>query len=322
MGLTDQGVEPFRVGFLGGETIASINLEKPGAEAKRIADSPRRTDRLVGEHGHAAGRVIRHGAHGLERFKDSWIDVGVIEFVLAIAREEPVEAIFDEMLVRGISEGAANEHTGAISDIGRDDFFGQRLPVELSEHDVDGVGEIFLRVDQRAVEVKDDKANGFSRDGIQNVQHESSLTGLFDGLDGNRSDALHFPFSAPEQNQAHQCYCAFSANEGDENALPLKMRVNGEEPGEWNFENPEAKEIHIGRSDRIACSVECLQQDHDIGVGDVATTKNTESDRADGDDLGIMHKELENGSRKEEKEDSDGSQKDHVVETRAPDGLL
>src|SRR5271170_4846133 len=117
MGLSDQSIEPFRVGLFGGKTIAAINLEEPGAEAKRIADSPRRNNWLVGEHGHVAGRAIRQGPHGSERLEDSGIDVSVIELVLAIPSEESVETIFDEMLVLRISEGTANEHAGSVSDI-------------------------------------------------------------------------------------------------------------------------------------------------------------------------------------------------------------
>src|ERR1700722_11821048 len=78
--LSNQGEQSFGVRFLGHEAIAPVRAKKIRAEAKRLTDRQRGTDRLVGEHRHGSRRACRLEPQAIERWKNPRINVGLVEF--------------------------------------------------------------------------------------------------------------------------------------------------------------------------------------------------------------------------------------------------
>jgi hypothetical protein len=78
------------------------------------------------------------------------------------------DAVFD-------GEGAADEHGSAVSDEAGDDGEVEGRAAHVLEGGVDAVGEVAGGVDEGAVEIEDDEADGLSGDGAEDAEHKSSL---------------------------------------------------------------------------------------------------------------------------------------------------
>lgn len=173
VGFGHQGLGPERVRFLGFEAIAAVSLEEMLGETESGEDVAGGADGFVGEDGHLAGAAVANGSL-LERFGDSSVNHGGIELVVAIIEEEEIEGLLNERGVGGIAESAADEHGGAVADVGVDDFERQFFAAEVAQHGVDRGGEVFLGIDQGAVEIKQNQLNFFERDGPKNAYHVTS----------------------------------------------------------------------------------------------------------------------------------------------------
>jgi len=77
--------------------------------------------------------------------------------------------------LHGRREGAADQHDGAVADVAGDHRIGQRLAFKLHQSGVDTVAEVSRRVDQRAIEVKDEQLQGLSGQRTKYANHVSSL---------------------------------------------------------------------------------------------------------------------------------------------------
>ena len=90
------------------------------------------------------------------------------------------------------------------------------------------------------------------------------------------SDLLPFPLASPKQKDAGYGDSSLGNDDGKEDSGGTKPLVQSEPPGQWNLEYPEAKEINNCRRDGIAGTVEGLQHDHPVRVGDVAITQDAQ----------------------------------------------
>src|SRR5216684_4035652 len=100
------------------------------------------------------------------------------------------------------------------------------------------------------------------------------------------SDLLDFPAATFEQDDADGGNEAFSDDDGPEDAAGVHTGGNRQEVGQRNFQEPEAEEIHNGGRDGVASAVE----------------------------------EMDNRFSEDHEEETDDTEKDHVVKASAPDG--
>src|SRR5437016_641119 len=78
--------------------------------------------------------------------------------------------------------------------------------------------------------------------------------------------------------------------------------------------------MHDGRCDGVASTVEGLEHDHAVGIGDVAVTQNAQAGDGKRDDERIVGKETNDRLGKDDEKDADDAEKEHVVKAGAPDG--
>src|SRR5271170_1604625 len=101
--------------------------------------------------------------------------MGVIELVFTVIVEEIAKRLLDKTFVIGVAQRAADQHSGAIADVGGDNVLRQLRTVEVNEHGIDRVHQVFSRIDKRAIEVEDQKAQRFNRNEMRSVGHNLSL---------------------------------------------------------------------------------------------------------------------------------------------------
>ena len=92
----------------------------------------------------------------------------------------------------------------------------------------------------------------------------------------------------------------------------------GEPPRKRNLKHPETEEVNDRRRNRIAGPIEGLQHHHGVGVADISAAQDAKRRRCNGHDSWIVNEETYRWRGKEDKEDADTSQKNHVVKTSAP----
>ena len=99
----------------------------------------------------------------------------MVEFVLAVVGEEKLQSLADEGIVDGLAaQSALDEDRRPIADIARDHVVGQFRALDVTQGGVDGMHQVEARVDQRAVEIKDDEFYGVRIKRTADTNHESS----------------------------------------------------------------------------------------------------------------------------------------------------
>ena len=89
------------------------------------------------------------------------VDGGVVEFVFAVVGEKKLQSLANGGFVDGVAaESALDEDWGAVADVAGDDVVGEGGASDVAKGGVDGMHEVEARVDQGAIEVKDDKLDG------------------------------------------------------------------------------------------------------------------------------------------------------------------
>src|SRR6266851_34238 len=134
------------------------------------------------------------------------------------------------------------------------------------------------------------------------------------------SDLLDFPAATFEQDDADGGNEAFSDDDGPEDAAGVHTGGNRQEVGQRNFQEPEAEEIHNGGRDGVASAVEGLEHDHAVGIADVAVAENSQAGNSQRNDERIAGEEMDNRFSEDHEEETDDTEKDHVVKASAPDG--
>jgi hypothetical protein len=103
-----------------------------------------------------------------EGFGNSGVNGGVVKFVGAVVSQEIVEGFVEEGFVFGIAEGAANEHGGAIANVGGDDFVGQFGALKVAKGGIHGMNEVEAGIYQSSIQVEYDELDGA---GIESTRH-------------------------------------------------------------------------------------------------------------------------------------------------------
>src|SRR5690242_8666325 len=135
-------------------------------------------------------------------------------------------------------------------------------------------------------------------------------------------DLLAFPAAAPEEQNSGSSDGAFRDDDRNVHTVRSQMPRDREEIRQGNLEQPEAEEMDPSGRYRIACTVEGLQHNHAVSVGNIAVTQNAQAGGSQRHNRRIVCEETNDGRGKDQKEDADAAKKKHVVEAGAPDRNL
>src|SRR5580704_7590643 len=111
-------------------------------------------DWLVGEHRHLSRRAVR-ALDRSQALPDALVDVSMVKFMYPVIGEKILQSVFQKLLVLGIAQGPSYQYWSAIPDVGRDNFVRQLGTAKMPQHGVDRVHQIEPRVNQSAIQVKD-----------------------------------------------------------------------------------------------------------------------------------------------------------------------
>ena len=137
------------------KTITTIHRSEMLVDAKSIEHCTTEVNGLV--------RQDRQFAVGepVKRVPNAGIEDGAIEHVRAVVRKEHLQACLNIRFGGLGPEGAPDQHQRAISDETSDLFFRQKRQVEFIANVINGCRQVFFRVDQRTVKIKDEnRAHG------------------------------------------------------------------------------------------------------------------------------------------------------------------
>ena len=147
------GVCAERIGLFCFKAVAAID----GAEIFRQAEPF--------QYAHAdPHRFVRQDSHGesremFEHFGDARIRARRIHFVIFVVREEKFQRSL-AFRFRGVfAQGPADELRRAMADVAGDGVFVQLLAAQFLQHGVHRVDQVALGIDERAVQIEDQRAN-------------------------------------------------------------------------------------------------------------------------------------------------------------------
>src|SRR5260370_31535362 len=123
-----------------------------------------------------------------------------------------------------------------------------------------------------------------------------------------------------EQDDADSGDGGFGDNDGPKSAAGVHEGGDRQVVGQGNFQEPEAEEIHNGGSDGVSRAVEGLEHDHSVGIADIAIAENAQAGDGQWNDERIAGKEMDDRFGEDDEEEANDAEKNHVVETGAPDG--
>src|SRR5713226_2870025 len=121
------------------------------------------------------------------------------------------------------------------------------------------------------------------------------------------SDLLALPPAAPEEDDADGGDGAFGDDDGPRDAAGAHAEGDCQKVSQGNLHQPEAEEIHNGRSDGISRAVEGLKHDHAVGIADVAVAENAQSGDGQRDDGGIAGEETDDRFGEEDEEETNAA---------------
>src|SRR5260370_1258121 len=134
------------------------------------------------------------------------------------------------------------------------------------------------------------------------------------------SDLLDFPAATFEQDDADGGNEAFRDENGPKDGAGVHTGGNRQEVGQRNFQEPEAEEIHNGGRGGVGGGVEGLEDEDAVGIGDVGVGENSQAGNSQRNDERIAGEEMDNRFSEDHEEETDDTEKDHVVKASAPDG--
>ena len=149
-----QGPRPQRIGLLGLETVAAITFTKNG---------PRPKASTICREGTLAcwtappSCAVGAGLQRAQRLVHAVVHIGVVQLVLAVVGQKKFQRLLHEASScwdRPEPAGPAWERRRPRK---KRSLFRQFRPPEVPQHGVDGVHQIEARIDQRAIEIKDDE---------------------------------------------------------------------------------------------------------------------------------------------------------------------
>lgn len=148
------GVRTQRIRFFGRETIAAVNSAKIFREAEPFQNAPADADRFVREDGHWKRRKL------LERFGNARVSAGGVHFVVFVVAEEILQSTLAFLFAGAAPQRASDELRRAVADVAGDGVLVQFFAAHLAEHRIDGENQVALGIDEGAVQVEDQRANG------------------------------------------------------------------------------------------------------------------------------------------------------------------
>lgn len=98
------------------ETVAAIDAKEVGSQAQALDQRLAEAHRLVGQDGHRQAGVVQ----AIERFSHAWINVGVIEHVLAVVVQKVTQGALDIGFARIRAERAAHQDRRPAADVSAD----------------------------------------------------------------------------------------------------------------------------------------------------------------------------------------------------------
>jgi hypothetical protein len=157
------------------EAVAAIHIAKVIGDAELMDNTAAHADRLIGVDSHW------HPLERIECFADAGIQNRVVEFVRGIILDEKFEAEHAIFLGRGAAQGSCDQCWSALSDVAENLLVRQRISAQLRERGVHGKSQIEFGIDQRAVQIEDQRAYfGETGDGVPlgNVSRNSFALSL------------------------------------------------------------------------------------------------------------------------------------------------
>jgi len=143
-----------RIRFFCFKAVAAIDRAKIFGEAEALENAHADAHGLVRQDGHRISREM------FERFGHARIGAGVVQFVLVVMGQEELQRPFT-FLVAGVpAQRAADQLRRAVADVAGDGDLAQLLAAHFLKHGVYGEDQVALGIDERAVEVKDQCADG------------------------------------------------------------------------------------------------------------------------------------------------------------------
>jgi len=136
------------VGLFLFEAVAAVDGAEIFQEAEGFEDFDAHLFRLVGEHRH--GAVLER----FEAFDYAGIGAGCVQVMLAVVREENFQAALAVGFGGVGAENVGHQLGRSVADIAGDGCEGQSFPLHFLQHEIDGVDEVQLRINQRAIQVK------------------------------------------------------------------------------------------------------------------------------------------------------------------------
>src|SRR5580692_7767440 len=115
-----------------------------------------------------------------ERFGDAGVGAGGIQFVLVVMGEEELQGPVAFMIAGVSAQSAADQLWRTVADVAGDGVFVKLLAAHFLKSGVDGANQVALGIDERAVEIEDQRANG--REIWSSHEHTSVIwRGFFSG---------------------------------------------------------------------------------------------------------------------------------------------
>jgi hypothetical protein len=150
---TEYGVRAEWVGLFPFKTVSAVDGAKIFREAEGFEDAPADAHRLVRENGH------REFSELLEGFGDAWIGASGVHFVVFVIAEKKFQRVLAFFFRRDIAERASDKLRGAVADVPGNGVLVKLFAAHLKTHGVDGMDQVALGIDERAVEIKNQHAH-------------------------------------------------------------------------------------------------------------------------------------------------------------------
>src|SRR5258707_5467381 len=99
---------------------------------------------------------------------------------------------------------------------------------------------------------------------------------------------LLLPSPLLEQHCACRSHRGLSDRNGKESSVRFHVQRNSQPISQWYLEQPEAKKINDGGSDRVARPIEGLHHHHEVGIAEISIAHDAQAGRSQRHNFGIM----------------------------------
>jgi len=96
----------------------------------------------------------------LERFRNSRVRARRIHLVVFVIRKKKFQRALAFILGGAAAQSAADKLRRAVADIAGDGVFVKLLAAHFLQHSVDGADQVALGIDERAIQIENQRAHG------------------------------------------------------------------------------------------------------------------------------------------------------------------